>query len=90
MFSLESPPGDSNENTQYTFFRYKEENHPICSHGMFSKGLKNEFETTVVNEQSVFEPLKVYSIFHFDWVSQPDHLLTLEYVGYFLTCLFSQ
>ena len=26
---------------------------------LFSKGLKNEFETDVVNEQSVFEPLKV-------------------------------
>ena len=28
----------------------------------FSKGLKNEFETAVVNELSVFEPLKVYCI----------------------------
>ena len=27
---------------------------------IFSKGLKNEFETAVVNEPSVFEPLKVY------------------------------
>ena len=26
----------------------------------FSKGLKNEFETAVVNESSVFEPLKFY------------------------------
>ena len=26
----------------------------------FSKGLKNEFETAVVNEPSVFEPLKFY------------------------------
>ena len=25
-----------------------------------STGLKNEFETTLVNEPSVFEPLKVY------------------------------
>ena len=30
----------------------------ICSYGFFSKGLKNEFETAVVNEPSVFEPLK--------------------------------
>ena len=30
--------------------------------GFFSKGLKNEFETAVVNEQSVFEPLKSYCI----------------------------
>ena len=26
----------------------------------FSKGLKNEFETALVNEPSVFEPLKFY------------------------------
>ena len=26
--------------------------------GFFSKGLRNEFETAVVNEPSVFEPLK--------------------------------
>ena len=28
----------------------------------FSKGLINEFETAVVNESSVFEPLKFYCI----------------------------
>ena len=28
--------------------------------GFFSKGLKNEFETAVANEPSVFEPLKFY------------------------------
>ena len=32
----------------------------------FSKELKNEFETAVVNEPSVFEPLKVYCIFFLD------------------------
>ena len=30
--------------------------------GFFSKGLKNEFETTVVNQPSVLEPLKFYCI----------------------------
>ena len=30
--------------------------------GFFSKGLKNEFETAMVNEPSVFEPLKFYCI----------------------------
>ena len=30
--------------------------------GFFSRGLKNEFETVVVNEPSVFEPLKFYCI----------------------------
>ena len=28
--------------------------------GIISMGLKNEFETAMVNEPSVFEPLKVY------------------------------
>ena len=45
-------------------FQYKIENHcklsKTCSQVIFSKGLKNEFETAVVNEPSVFEPLKVY------------------------------
>ena len=29
----------------------------------FSNGLKNEFETAVVDEPSVFEPLKFYCIY---------------------------
>ena len=62
--SLESPHGgDSNEKTKYIIFNIKK-NHPklsqICSYGIFSKGLKNEFETAVVNKPSVFEPLKFY------------------------------
>ena len=66
MFSLESPHrGDSNEYTHYTIFNIKI-SHPelfeICSYGIFSKGLNNEFETAVVNEPSVFEPLKFYCI----------------------------
>ena len=31
----------------------------------FFQGLKNEFETAMVNEPSVFEPLKVYYYKHF-------------------------
>ena len=31
--------------------------------GVFSWGLKNEFEKAMVNEPSVFEPLKFYCIF---------------------------
>ena len=62
MFSFSFSPGDSNKYTQYTIFNLKE-NHPklsqICSYGIFSKGLKNEFETAVANEPSMFEPLKV-------------------------------
>ena len=65
MFSLESPErGDSNEYTQYTISQYKKEFHPefsqICKYGICSKGPKNEFEPAVVNEPSVFEPLKLY------------------------------
>ena len=57
------------EYTQYTVFNIKKKklkNHTklsqICSQGTFSKGLKNEFETAVVNKPSVFEPLKFYSM----------------------------
>ena len=63
MFALESPHrGDSNENTQYTIFNRNKKNtlnySKSAAKGFFSKGLRNEFETTVVNEPSVFEPLK--------------------------------
>ena len=65
MFSLESPQrGDSNEYTQYTIFNINKKNtlnNPkSAAMGFFSKGLKNEFETAVVYEPSVFEPLKLY------------------------------
>ena len=45
------------------FFNMKKNHHKlsqICRYGNFSKGLKNEFERVVVNEPSVFEPLKFY------------------------------
>ena len=62
MFSLESPRrGDSNEYAQYPFSIYKKKItlNDLKSVVMgFSQGLKNEFETAVVNEPSVFEPLK--------------------------------
>ena len=65
MFSLESPHrGDSNEYTQYTIFNMNKKNtinYPkSAATGFFSKGLKNEFKTAVVNKPSVFEPLKFY------------------------------
>ena len=65
VFSLESPhQGDSNECTQYTVFNINITlNYPkSAGMGFFFKGLKNDFETAVVNELSVFEPLKVYCI----------------------------
>ena len=65
MFSLESPHrGDSNKYTQYTIFNMNKKNtlnYPkSAAMGFFSKGLINEFEIAVVNEPSVFEPLKFY------------------------------
>ena len=63
VFSLESPHrGDSNEYIQYTILNMKKKiilNYPkSAAIGFCSKGLKNEFETAVVNEPPVFEPLK--------------------------------
>ena len=68
MFSFESPHrGDSNEYTQYTIFNMNKKNtlnySKSAAMGLFSKGLKNEFETAVVYEPSVFEPLKFYCKF---------------------------
>ena len=67
MFSLESPHrGDSNEYTQYTIFNIKKKiplNYPNSAvMGFCFKGLKSKFETAMVNEPSVFEPLKFYRI----------------------------
>ena len=63
--SLESPHwGDSNEFTQYTVFNINKKitlNYPkSAAKGSFSKGRKHEFETAMVNEPSVYEPLKFY------------------------------
>ena len=63
VFSLESPRrGDSNKYTIYHFNIKKKIilNYPKYAAMVFSRGLKNEFETAVVNGPSVFEPLKVY------------------------------
>ena len=65
MFALASPQrGDSNEYTQYTIFNMRKKNtlnYPkSAAMRFFPKGLKNEFEPAMVNEPSVFEPLKFY------------------------------
>ena len=67
VFSLESPRrGDYNEYTKYTIFNIKKKvtlNFPkSAAMRFFSKGLKNKLEIAVVNEPSVFEPLKFYCI----------------------------
>ena len=68
VFSLESPyRGNSNEYTQHIIINIKKKitlNYPrynyVCSCGIFSKGLENEFEIGMVNLPSKFEPLKFY------------------------------
>ena len=77
MFSLESPhQGSSNEYLQYTIFNMKMKitlNYSkSAAMRFFSKELKNKFETAVVNEASVFKPLKVFCILY----------LNEEIVGY--------
>ena len=70
VFSLESP---QRVHTIYYFSYIKKENHTklsqICSYGICSKGLKNEFKIAVVNEQSVFEPLKFYCIYSWNVIN---------------------
>ena len=80
VISLESPHrGDSNEYTQYTIFNMNKKNtlnYPkSAAIGFFSKGLKNEFETAVVNEPSVFEPLKFSCIYIYKYLNQSHQIL---------------
>ena len=49
----------SNEYTQHTIFIIKR-NYPKSSYGIFSLRLKRELDTAMVNEPSLFEPLKFY------------------------------
>ena len=46
--------------------------------GFFSKGLKNEFETAVVNEPSVFEPLKFFCIYNLKNVKHASCMNSFE------------
>ena len=72
MFSFEPPHrGDTNEYTQYTIFSIKKKQQKITLNypksaavGFCAKGLNKEFETAVVNDSSVFEPLKFYCNYH--------------------------
>ena len=83
VFSIESPHrGDSNEYTQYTIFNVGNKitlNYlKSAAMGFCSTGLKNEFETAVVNEPSVFEPLKFYCIKGFGQRSKNDLTLNTQ------------
>ena len=66
LYALESLHRvDSNEYNNIPFSIRKKKKFTLnwpksAAREFFSKGLKNEFEIAVVNEQSGFEPLKVY------------------------------
>ena len=66
VFSLESPHrGDSNKYTQSTIFninRIITQNIPNLQLWDFYRGIPERIRTAMVNEPSVFEPLKVYCI----------------------------
>ena len=66
VYSLESPHrGDSNECTQHTLARQKKKislNYPYIVFGGNPCGLKTEFNSSMVNVPSGFEPLKFYCV----------------------------
>ena len=71
MFSLETPHRDDcNEYTRYTIFNKQKKKKlklsQIFSCWNFSNGLKNEFETAVINDPSVFKPLKFYCLLQYE------------------------
>ena len=60
VFSLESPHrDDSKVYKQYTIFIIRKKMTPDYPKSA-AKGLKSEFETSMVNEPSMLEPLKFY------------------------------
>ena len=70
------------ENTQYTIFNIKRKIDlnffKSAAIGFFSKGLKNEFETAMVNESSVFEPLKFHCMYKGDFGFKDRICVTLN------------
>ena len=86
LFSLESPHrGDSNE-YKISQFQYKTEHHPkliqTAAIRFFSKGLKKEFETAMINEPSVFEPSKFYCMSQrFIWILRSQTYDIFQYIA---------
>ena len=62
VFSLEAILMSTHNTCMFFYIKQNKNalNYPNFAVIVFSKGLKNEFETTMVNELSVFEPLKFY------------------------------
>ena len=56
----------STHNLPFSIKKNRKESHPelsiICRNGFYPRDAKFEFETAVVNEPSVFKPLKFYCI----------------------------
>ena len=50
--------------------------------GFFSKGLKNDFETAMVNKPAVFEPLKFYCMW---WLEQE-----YKFVFFFMLYIYTR
>ena len=72
VFSLESP----HRLTQYTIFNMKGKmtlNYPeSAAMGFFSYRLKHEFETAMVNEPALLEPLKFHCIYFLEKLSEHE------------------
>ena len=88
MFSLESPhQGDSNVYTQYTIIMIEKKIAPDYSKsaamGFFFLELKNEFETAVLNEPPVFEPLKFCCTFDVNRFNQAmTHFISVRLTSF--------
>ena len=54
----------------------------------FSKGLKNELETALVNDPSVFEPLKFYCISLLGDQNYPDSIHLVRVTTYCVMIIF--
>ena len=71
----------STQNIPFSVWKRK---HPklsqICSYGIFSKELKKEFETAVVNEWSEFDPLKFYCMYRTTFY----HTVVLYFLIYYI------
>ena len=75
----------------------------ICSYSILPKGLQNEFEPAVVNEPSVFEPLKVYYVWQkyffslttvlydclYEYILSEFHIFLRNFLYFVTTNIFS-
>ena len=82
-----------NRLTQYTVFNIKKKitlSFPNLQPKDYCRGLKNEFETAVINELSVFEPLKFSCSYLMQIISLSSYTLLLKLTVIFYTEYFQQ